>query len=108
VYADRLDWHQVARLVQRGCPSAAGPAHRPVMSGPVSRPVRDEGPWLPGTDTSCFPDRRRRRSAANSRSHRAAPLAVRLSSVRAPVNSGSLRKLTVRGPAGAPVKGAEP
>jgi hypothetical protein len=20
VYADRLDWHQVARLVQRGCP----------------------------------------------------------------------------------------
>jgi len=21
VYADRLDWHQVARLVQRGCPA---------------------------------------------------------------------------------------
>jgi hypothetical protein len=21
VYADHLDWHQVARLVQRGCPS---------------------------------------------------------------------------------------
>jgi hypothetical protein len=21
VYADRLDWHQVARLAQRGCPS---------------------------------------------------------------------------------------
>jgi hypothetical protein len=20
VYADRIDWHQVARLVQRGCP----------------------------------------------------------------------------------------
>ena len=20
VYADRLDWHQVARLIQRGCP----------------------------------------------------------------------------------------
>jgi hypothetical protein len=20
IYADRLDWHQVARLVQRGCP----------------------------------------------------------------------------------------
>jgi predicted component of type VI protein secretion system len=20
VYADRLDWHQIARLVQRGCP----------------------------------------------------------------------------------------
>ena len=23
VYADRLDWHQVARLVQRGCPCAS-------------------------------------------------------------------------------------
>ena len=21
VYADRLDWHQIARLVQRGCPA---------------------------------------------------------------------------------------
>ena len=21
VYADRIDWHQVARLVQRGCPA---------------------------------------------------------------------------------------
>ena len=20
IYADRIDWHQVARLVQRGCP----------------------------------------------------------------------------------------
>ena len=36
VYADRLDWHQVARLVQRGWP------------------VRDEGPWLPGTDSPGF------------------------------------------------------
>jgi WhiB family transcriptional regulator, redox-sensing transcriptional regulator len=27
-YADRLDWHQVARLVQHGCPPAARPAHR--------------------------------------------------------------------------------
>jgi hypothetical protein len=36
VYADHIDWHQVARLVQRGCPPrlspAAGPAHRPLMS----------------------------------------------------------------------------
>jgi len=21
IYADRIDWHQVARLVQRGCPA---------------------------------------------------------------------------------------
>jgi hypothetical protein len=21
VYADRIDWHQIARLVQRGCPA---------------------------------------------------------------------------------------
>jgi hypothetical protein len=36
VYADHLDWRQVARLVQLGCPPAAGPAHRPLMSGPVN------------------------------------------------------------------------
>jgi len=24
VYADHIDWHQIARLVQRGCPPAAG------------------------------------------------------------------------------------
>jgi hypothetical protein len=36
VYADHIDWHQVARLVRRGCPPrlspAAGSAHRPLMS----------------------------------------------------------------------------
>ncbi len=21
VYADRIDWHQIARLIQRGCPT---------------------------------------------------------------------------------------
>ena len=73
VYADRLDWHQVARLVQRGWPPAAGPAHRPVMSGPVRWPVWDEGLWLPGTDSPCFPDRRRRWSTANSRGLRPVP-----------------------------------
>jgi len=73
--ADHLDWHQVARLVQHGCPPAAGSAYRPLMSGPVKWPVRDERPWPPGTDSPCFPDRRRRRSTANSRDLRPAPCA---------------------------------
>jgi hypothetical protein len=37
VYASRIDWHQLARLVQRGCPRgwpSALSAER--MSGPVS------------------------------------------------------------------------
>src|SRR5580704_13488621 len=85
-------------------PPAAGPAHRPVMSGPVRWPVWDEGLWLPGTDSPCFPDRRRRWSTANSRGLRPVPRAVRLTSVRAPAVGGSLSSLTVRGPAGAPVK----
>ena len=25
IYADRIDWHQVARLVQRGCPPRLAP-----------------------------------------------------------------------------------
>ena len=25
IYADRIDWHQVARLVQRGCPLRLAP-----------------------------------------------------------------------------------
>ena len=104
VEADRLDWHQVARLVQHGCPPRLAPAYRPLMSGPVKWPVRDERPWLPATDSPCFPDRRRRRSTANSRGLRPAPCAVRLTSVRAPARGGSLSSLTVRGPAGALVK----
>ena len=31
-YAERVDWHQIARLVQRGCPPAAGAAHRRLMA----------------------------------------------------------------------------
>jgi len=34
VYADRIDWHQIARLVQRGWPPAARPAHRQLTSQP--------------------------------------------------------------------------
>ena len=43
VYADRLDWHQVARLVQRGCPPRLALRIVLLMSGPVRWPVRDEG-----------------------------------------------------------------
>jgi hypothetical protein len=78
------------------------------MSGPVRWPVWDEGLWLPGTDSPCFPDRRRRWSTANSRGLRPVPCAVRLTSVRAPAVGGSLSSLTVRGPAGAPVKPPNP
>jgi len=61
VYADRLDWHQVARRVQRDWPPAAGSAHRRVMSGPVRWPERDEGPGYLGPTILVFADRKRRR-----------------------------------------------
>ena len=49
-----LDWHQVARLVQHGCPPGS-PCVSPLTSGPVKLPVRDERPWLPGTDSLVSP-----------------------------------------------------
>ena len=54
VYANRLDWHQVARLVQHGCP------RRWPCALPADERTWDEGPWLPGTDSPCLPDRSRR------------------------------------------------
>jgi hypothetical protein len=43
------------------------------MNGPVRWPVRDEGPWLPGTDSPYFPDRRRRGQPQTHAGLRAAP-----------------------------------
>jgi hypothetical protein len=31
IHADHLDWHQITRLVQRGCPPAAGSSHPQLM-----------------------------------------------------------------------------
>jgi hypothetical protein len=45
---------------------------------------------------------------ANSRGLRPVPWAVRLTSVRAPAAGGSLSSLTVRDPAGVPVKAPNP
>jgi len=33
ICADRIDWHQIARLVRRGCPPAACPSHRSLTPG---------------------------------------------------------------------------
>jgi hypothetical protein len=38
VYADHLDWHEVAPAGAARLPPAAGPAHCPLMSRPVNRP----------------------------------------------------------------------
>ena len=40
IYADRIDWHQVARLVVCDCPPRLTPAHRPLTSA-VSTLVRE-------------------------------------------------------------------
>jgi hypothetical protein len=40
IYADCVDWHQIARLVQHGCPPAAHPAHRRLTS--AARIQRDD------------------------------------------------------------------
>jgi hypothetical protein len=66
------------------------------MSGPVRWPVMRRRALATWTDSPSFPDRRRRRSTAKSRGLRPVPCAMRLTSVRAPADGGSLSSLTVR------------
>jgi hypothetical protein len=54
VEADRLDRHQVARLVQHGCPRG-WPCASFSDERTVRWPVRDERPWLLGADCPLFP-----------------------------------------------------
>ena len=75
----------------RGWPCASPCDERARGAARTGRTAR-----LPGTHSPWFADRGRRRPTANPRGLRAAPCAVRLSSVRAPAKGGSLSSLTVR------------
>jgi len=48
VYADRLDWHQVARLVQRGCPRD-WPCASPCDERGIRPMARTASPRPPGS-----------------------------------------------------------
>ena len=107
VYADHLDWHQVARLVQGGCPRGwlcASPCDERTCE--VARTGRRSlATWdrqslfslIAGEDGE-----RRLALPPGSAMYRAPP------SVLALADDGSLSSLTIQDPVGAPVKALNP